>query len=300
MLNRFGITLVATLMAVPAFAQTCPQDFDFVAPVGHDGRATAMRTLQTMFKAGAKKDKEAFLATAADPYIQHSPDMADGMEPVYALIADRPEGFSSKQIPWVGERGFLDNGNYLVMFREVDRGDGTGPSKIFDLMYFNEDGKYAEHWDMRQALAEKTVSGRPETGTAQEFIDNPVTYDQATAEANRRLMAAFLNLAFNAGRLETALELYAGEGYAQHNPMFPDGAEPLLQAVKAGKMPSLCYDIRFILAQNDLVWVYSKVDTPNGVLAAVDMMRVRGGKMVEHWDVLQPVPDDMPHDNGMF
>jgi len=203
-------------------------------------------------------------------------------------------------MPWLGEKGFLDNGNYLVMFREVNRGDGTGPSKIFDLMYFDENGKYAEHWDMRQALSEKTTSGRSETAAAAEFTDNPVEYDQATEEANRRLVASFLNLGFNAGQIETAFDLYVGETYLQHNPMFPDGSEAVIAASKAGKFPSLCYDIRFILAQNDLVWVYSKVDSPQGVLAAVDLMRVRNGKLVEHWDVLQPVPEDMPHGNGMF
>lgn len=293
-------TIAATLFSAGAFAQSCPQDFDFVAPQGHDGRAASLATLGAMFKAGAAKDEAAFLATAADPYIQHSPDLADGMQPVYDLLANRPEGFSSVQKDWLGEDGFLDNGNYLVMLREVDRADGTPPSKIFDLMYFDNDGKYSEHWDMRQPLSDKTASGRSETATAQEFLDNPVDYDANTEEANRRLVATFLNLAFNGGQLEAALNLYVSPTYVQHNPFIADGIQPVIDVFNSGQIPALCYDIKFILVQNDLVWVYSKVTSTQGVSGVVDLIRVRDGIMVEHWDVVQPVPDTMPHDNGMF
>lgn len=294
------LTGMTALMAGTAVAHQCPTDFDFVAPQGHEGRAASVATLSAMFKAGAEQDEEGFLATAADPYIQHSPDLADGMKQVYDLIANRPKSFSSTQMKWLGEKGFLDNGNYLVMLREVNRGDGTPPSKIFDLMYFDEDGKYAEHWDMRQPLSDKTASGRSETGAAKEFTDNPVSYDAATEESNRRLVASFLNLAFNGDELETALNLYVSPTYVQHNPLIPDGTKPVVDAFKTGKIPSLCYDIKFILAQNDLVWVYSKVTNPDGVAGVVDLIRVRDGKMVEHWDVVQPVPSKMPHKNGMF
>jgi len=256
--------------------------------------------LMGMFKGSKVNDKAMFMAAAADPYIQHSPDMADGMEPVWELLTNRPEGFTSESVAWIGDKGFLDNGSYLVMFREVDRGDGTGPSKIFDLMRFDDEGKYAEHWDMRQPLADKTVSGRSETGTAKEFTDNPVTEDLETEEANRRLVATFLNLAFNGNQLETALNLYVSPTYVQHNPQIGDGVQPVIELFNAAKNPLLCYDIKFALAQNDLVWVYSKVTSPQGVTAVVDLIRVRDGKLVEHWDVMQPVPDTMPHDNGMF
>ena len=292
--------LVATLLTGTAMASDCPADFDFVAPQGHDGRSKAMAGLGAMFKASDDKDEKAFMATAADPYIQHSPDLADGMKPVWDLLTNRPEGFSSKQVTWLGEKGFLDNGDYLVMLREVNRADGTPPSKIFDLMYFDENGKYAEHWDMRQPLSKQTVSGRSETAAAKEFTDNPVSYDLATEEANRRLVASFLNLAFNGNQLETALNLYVNPTYVQHNPMIADGIQPVIDIFNAGKIPSLCYDIKYILAQNDLVWVYSKVTNPQGVSGVVDLIRVRDGEMVEHWDVVTPVPESMPHDNGLF
>lgn len=296
----FGIALATTLFASSVAAQTCNQDFDFVSPTGHDKAAASMGTLKIAFGASAKGDFDKFMSAAADPYIQHSPDLPDGWKPVWDLLQNRPEGFSSKGIKWIGPNGFLDNGQYLVMFREVDRGDGTGPSKIFDLLYFDDEGKYAEHWDMRQPLAKTTASGRSEVAAAADFTDNPVSYDQNTEEANRRLVTSFLNLAFNGGQLKTALSLYASPNYAQHNPLIADGTQSVINAFDSGKIPAPCYDIKFILAQNDLVWAYSKVTSSQGVSGVVDLIRVRDGKMVEHWDVIQPVPKKMPHDNGMF
>jgi len=238
------------------------------------------------------------MAAAADPYIQHSPDLADGWKPVWDLLQNRPEGFSSKQIEWLGVQGFLDNGNYLVMFREVDHGDG--PSKKFDLLYFDEDGLYAEHWDMAEAMADKTASGHSETAAATRFTDNPVEYNLATEEANRRMIASMINLAWNGEQVALALKLYADQDYVQHNPYISDGVKALTDRANAGKLPQRCYDLKFVLAQNDLVWVYSEVTETDAVNAVVDLFRVRDGKMVEHWDVSQAVPDDMPHDNGMF
>ena len=302
MINKITVAIAATLISGSALASKCAVDFDFIAPQGHDGRANSMASLQQIFKAGAQKNEAAFTAAAADPYIQHSPDLADGIKPVYDLLTNRPEGFSSKSIKWLGDGGFIDNGNYLVMMREVDRGDGTSLSKIFDLMYFDDDGKYAEHWDIRQPLVDKTASGRSEVSTASEFTDAPVSYNMATEESNRRLVAAYLNQAFNGQQLKAALELYASPTFVQHNPVISgDGIQPVLDAADAGKITaSSCYDIQFILAQNDFVWVYSKVTSSTGVSGVVDMMRVRDSKIVEHWNVDQAVPAKMPHSNGMF
>ncbi|MGB7206957.1 MAG: hypothetical protein WBD37_15915 [Anderseniella sp.] len=297
-------TLTAfSLSTISALAQEkCAPDFKYTSAIGHEQGASSRAALGKVFKAAKSRNFEEFMAIAADPYIQHSPDLPDGWKPVWDLLDKRPKGFSSELLPWLGDQGYLDNGNYLVMLREVNRGDGTPKSKIFDLMYFDKNGLYAEHWDMRQALSQKTASGRSETAQAKEFADNPVDYSIDTEESNKRLVATFLNVAFNGSQLETALNLYVSPTYVQHNQLISDGIQPVIDAFKAGKIPALCYDIKFVLAQNDLVFVYSKVTSKEGVSAVVDLIRVRDNKMVEHWDVVQAVPadKDMPHKNGMF
>lgn len=274
-----------------ALAQACEADSVFASANGHAQGASMKAVLMASFEAAKNNDLDAFMAIAASPYIQHSPDLPDGWKPVWDLLKDRPAGFSSTQMRWLGDKGFLDNGNYLVMFRQVDRGDGTGPSKIVDIMRFDDEGKYAEHWDIRQPLAAESSHESSETQSAQRFLDAPVEYDLETEEANKQTAIRFLNTAFNDGARDVALKQFAASDIIQH-------AAPSSDEVQSMR----CYDIQRVVAQNDLVVVHSKVTGSAGVDAVVDIMRIRDGKLVEHWDVIQPAPaaEDMPHKNGMF
>lgn len=280
----------------------CGEDMNYISESGHEHAMQLQGVMLAIFKTSKTNDFDGFMDVAADPYIQHSPDLADGWKPVWDLMVNRPAGFSTKKIDWLGNNGLLDNGNFLVMFREVDRGDGTGPSKIVDLMRFDAQGKYAEHWDIRQPLSKQTVSGNSETGTADKFANMPVSYSVEQEEHNKKIAVKFLNLAFNQGQLDKALDEHVDQGYIQHNPMIADGIEPVKQIFAQGKIPALCYDIKYVVAQNDIVVVYSKVTSSAGISAVVDILRVRDGKLVEHWDVVEAVPADseMPHKNGMF
>ncbi len=282
--------------------KVCDMDTDYISEKGHDYRDRSISVLKAGFKAGATKNYKDFMDIAAVPYIQHSPDLPDGWKPVWDLLVNRPEGFSSKQITWLGTNGFLDNGNFLVMMREVNRADGTPPSKIVDIMRFDSEGKYAEHWDIKQPLSKKTISDHSETGTSGKFADNPVNYSEEQEEKNKKIAIEFLNRAFNKGSLSKALDAMVSENYIQHNPLIADGIQPVKDIFASGKIPALCYDIKYVVAQNDIILVYSKVTSTAGVNAVVDILRVRDGKLVEHWDIVEPVPadKDMPHKNGMF
>ena len=281
--------------------QSMGQD-SYVSPSGHAFGERSRQVLVDGFKAAKQKDFAGFMAVAAPRYIQHSPDLADGWKPVWDLLAKRPAGFSSRATDWMGPKGMLDNGHYLVMLREVNRGDGTPPSKIVDIMLFDDNGKYAEHWDIRQALSDKTASGRSETEPADVFAKDPVSYSEEIEKENVKTAAAFLQLAFNDGKLGEALDRYVAKDYVQHNPLIADGTAPVKAIFEAGGIPPLKYDIELILAQNDIVVVFSKVEAMGKQSAVVDILRIRDGVLVEHWDVVQEVPsaEEMPHTNGMF
>ncbi len=121
---------------------------------------------------------------------------------------------------------------------------------------------------------------------------------------NKEVVRAFYELAFNEKQPEDAVSQYVGSRYTQHNPMAGDGPEAFIEFVNwyAGQHPQLNVDIKRIVAEGDLVVTHSLITTSpdDRGTAAVDIFRVEDGKVVEHWDVLQPVPETAANDNTMF
>ena len=123
-------------------------------------------------------------------------------------------------------------------------------------------------------------------------------------EQNKRAAVEYINLAFNEGKPDEAVERYQGPMYIQHNPMAADGAEPFIGFVKYLKSehPESRYEIKRMIAEGDLVVIHAHVtNSPEdrGV-AVVDILRFEDGKAVEHWDVIQPIPETAANDNTMF
>lgn len=104
---------------------------------------------------------------------------------------------------------------------------------------------------------------------------------------------------FNNGQAELLSSLVSGP-YIQHNPLFPDGTDVLEGFLKqAGSLPN---QVKRIAIQDDLAFVHVLYPEWGGKPhAAVDIFRFdEEGKIVEHWDVLQPVPSDSANNNTMF
>lgn len=123
-------------------------------------------------------------------------------------------------------------------------------------------------------------------------------------EANKQTVRAFYELAFNQKDPEEAVARYVGETYIQHNPAAGDGPGPFVEFVRAytGQFPELHVDIKRVIAEGDVVVTHSLIRTSPEDLgtAAADLFRLEEGKVVEHWDVLQPVPGTAANDNTMF
>ncbi len=123
-------------------------------------------------------------------------------------------------------------------------------------------------------------------------------------ERNKRNVMAFYAMAFNEGRPEEAVERYVGAHYIQHNPTVGDGTGPFIAYFKAaaGQWPGMRVDFVHAIAEGDLVMVHCRQHWPGDRdYAAMDLFRLDDdGKLVEHWDVLQPVPEHSANDNTMF
>ncbi len=133
----------------------------------------------------------------------------------------------------------------------------------------------------------------------------PFVQAQAVAKtANERIVVDFYNLAFNAHKPADAAQRYIGATYIQHNPLVPNGAAPFVSYF--GEFfkthPAAALDMVRVISEGDLVVVHSKFTTgpEDKGQAIIDIFRIASGKIVEHWDVIQPVPDHTVNGNTMF
>jgi len=125
------------------------------------------------------------------------------------------------------------------------------------------------------------------------------------SETNKDIAVAFYKKALFEGRVEEAFRLYAGAPYPQHNPLIEDGMEGVKKfvALVMANHPDAHCEIKRVFADGDHVILHSHwhglSDNPRGE-AVVDIFRLEGGKVVEHWDVIQPVPETSANANTMF
>jgi predicted SnoaL-like aldol condensation-catalyzing enzyme len=122
-------------------------------------------------------------------------------------------------------------------------------------------------------------------------------------ETNKRVVVDYYETAFG-GDPEKAVADHFGDRYIQHNPDAADGPEAFIGYVKwlRSEHPHLKLEIKRVIAEGDMVATHSHLilepDHPGRALA--DFFRLENGKVVEHWDVIQEVPETTANPNGMF
>jgi len=129
---------------------------------------------------------------------------------------------------------------------------------------------------------------------------------QATPEqeaANKAAVLAFYEKGLNQKDADAALK-YVGDRYVQHNPNAADGPEGFRQfiAFLRDKYPASHSEIKRVFTDGDYVILHVHAVREPGTCgnAIIDIFRLEGGKIVEHWDAVQPIPEKAANSNGMF
>ncbi|UWU95079.1 ester cyclase [Bradyrhizobium sp. CB1015] len=125
----------------------------------------------------------------------------------------------------------------------------------------------------------------------------------AQEEANRQTVLAFYEKGLNQKDADAALA-YVGNRYVQHNPTAPDGPDGFRKFIGflREKFPNSRSEIKRSFAEGDFVilHVHSVREPGTRGRAIVDIFKLENGKIVEHWDVVQEIPENPANGNTMF
>lgn len=121
--------------------------------------------------------------------------------------------------------------------------------------------------------------------------------------ANKAAVLAFYEKGLNQKDADAALK-YVGDRYVQHNPNAADGPEGFRQfiAFLRDRYPASHSEIKRVFTDGDYVILHVHAVREPGTRgnAIIDIFRLEGGKIVEHWDAVQPIPEKAANGNGMF
>lgn len=128
--------------------------------------------------------------------------------------------------------------------------------------------------------------------------------DQDSAEHNKQNAIDFYKLMFNDNKVREAITKYAGDVYIQHNPDCPTGIDGFIEYFErmAAGYPGKHVEIKRAVAEGNYVVLHCLQVWPGDHdYATADFFRFdEHGKVVEHWDVKQVLPDKAANNNGMF
>lgn len=249
--------------------------------------------LALMTAAFVDHDPNAARPLLAPDYIQHNPDVPTGADGLLNLIpALEQSGMTMTTHRVIAE------GDLVVLHNTFSNAHAFGAPELAAFDVFRvENGVVAEHWDNLQPIPETTVSGRGMTDGPTEVTDL-----DKTAE-NKALVLGFVRDVLGGAAPERATDYMDPDVYMQHNPNIADGLDGLMAAVEAfaaqGQVITK-FEPQIVVAEGNFVFVASDAVMGGDPWAFFDLWRVEDGKIVEHWDVVSPIPEEMAHDNGKF
>lgn len=276
-----GRLAALTLMSVLSF----PRSMAIGQTTQTDRTANVDRGLkarEAMLEIFRKKDPTAVDRYFSDPFVQHDVTVPDGLPGLRALAAEVAASPDAN----ITIYRTLDDGEFVLLHSKYEGLPGhAGPMIAFDLFRFRA-GKIVEHWGGQEPEAPPNPSGRTQ-------VDGPVdVIDRDKTEVNRALVRSFKQVITVDLKFDRVGEFIDADHYMQHASKVGDGVRQMkarvADVVKSGTEPAL--QPRRYIADGNFVLALVEAHAKGGPTSNWDLFRVENGKIVEHWDVLAPVP----------
>ncbi|QKV74050.1 nuclear transport factor 2 family protein [Amycolatopsis sp. Hca4] len=276
-----------------------PSAFESVA----SPKEQANRAVVLSFYAALNRGNLGYFDQVVRPdLVQHYPAIADGRSAFRAYHAALRK--QNPDLRFVVERTIAQNDLVVVHSHFTGKPGDAGIAKVN--LFRLDRGRIAEHWELNQAVQPAATGNDMFSTLSSPRIARslPLSTDAESARVGRAAFAEIVNQPDDALRLR-ALNRYIGNNtYYQHFPNVPNGPEALQQFVHNAfaAQPEYRADVKTVVAEGDLVAVFEHLvklfDMEDGVGA--DLFRVRDGKLLEHWVVIEPTPPTSANPHPMY
>ncbi|NOT77150.1 MAG: hypothetical protein HOP08_19675 [Cyclobacteriaceae bacterium] len=241
-------------------------------------------------KAVQEGDVESASLLVREDYIQHTPHIPNGRSGLVGLVTKIKKGEMSA--PSIKNIRTFTDGEFVVLHHDV-----KWPNRKAMFEIFRMQGKLAaEHWSGIMDHPEKTANGHSMVDGVSEITD------KSNTEKNKQLAKSFVETVLIDARFDAIPEFYHPE-IIQHNPFIDNTVQGLIHGIEELKKQGLTIQIQRIwkvFGEGNFVLVCSEGLFAGKSTAFFDLFRTQNGRIVEHWDVLQEIPEKQAHSNGFF
>lgn len=218
---------------------------------------------------------------SGDRYTQHSTGVADGAQGFKDFFKGFLKRTTDRDIRVIRT---IEDGSFVFVHVYQDIDNGAAKWITTDMFDTDENDKLVEHWDVIAAYQEpeKNVGG-----TDQVLGDFEIK-DLDKTEENKALVRSFITEVFQNAKHDKIADYISTAAYINRNPNVPNGIDTVKQFLTT---QDFNYDFIFkVLGQGNHVVTYSKATFNGTELAVFDIFRIENGKIVEHWDNMEPIP----------